>query len=288
MIGPGKPFDTERFCVRCSNVIGGCGGSTGPAATQPGTGRPYGLRFPVVTISDMVAAQAILADALGIKQFYAIAGGCMGGFQVLEWMAGHPGRLRNAICISATPRTSAHCIALWQVMRDAVRLDPNFREGDYYDGEPPAAGLALGTRFGMLIRMSRETMERRFGLRLLHEEPRYRLDQEFEVEAFLQRIRGGAFDANSLLYLTRAMDYFDLTRGGLTVESLFSCAPFRTLLVSYRSDWRYPPEGVDEIRAALAHNKAAVEHHVLDSEFGHGAFVYDHRELAGLIRSFLA
>lgn len=292
LIGAGKPFDTERFFVVCANVLGGCGGSTGPASPHPGDGRPYALRFPVVTIADMVDAQACLADQLGIRSFHAAAGGCLGGFQVLEWMARCPGRLRRAIVIGATPRTSAYTMALWHVMRAAIRLDPDFRNGDYYEtGRPPLAGVNLGTAVGMLIRMSAEVMERKFARRLTRgARPGYTLAPEFEIEDFFRRIGqsgAGRCDANSLIYLTRAMDYFDLTAGGESLREVLRGFHGSTLLISYRSDWRYPPEQVDEIRAALAANGAPCEHRVLDSDFGHGAFIYDNQGVGDAVRNFL-
>ena len=292
MIGPGRPFDTDRFYVLCSNVIGGCGGSTGPSSLHPEDGRPYALRFPVVTISDMVRAQSLLADHLGIETFYAVAGGCMGGFQVLEWMSAWPGRLQRALAIGATPRTSPYTMALWHVIREAIRLDPDFCGGDYdATGRFPRAGMTLGTSIGMLLRMSAEMMEKKFGRRLTHAgEPRYSLEAEFEVEAFFRRIgQSGAdrFDANSLLYLTRAMDYFDLTAGGKSLREALGGFRGKTLLVSYRSDWRYPPNQVDEIRAALEENGAPCTHRILESDFGHGAFIYDNAGTGEAAREFL-
>jgi homoserine O-acetyltransferase len=292
LIGPGKPLDTERYGILCANVIGGCDGSTGPASVAPESGRPYGLSFPLVTFGDSVCAHARLADRLGIDRFQAALGGCVGGFQAMEWMARYPQRLDAAIVISATPRTTAHNLALWEVMRQAIMRDPQFHDGDYYDREGPLTGLGLASMVGMLVWMSRDVMSEKFGLRLLDgDEPRYTHEAEFELQAFMRGIADNAdnrFDANSLIYLTKAMDYFDLTRGRSDLAEVFSGWQGRTLLISYASDWRYPAAEMDEIRVALEQAGAPVEHRTLDSDFGHGAFVYDTEGAVEEIRRFLA
>ncbi len=290
-IGPGKAVDTERYFVVCSNVIGGCGGSTGPASIVPGTGRPYGLRFPVVTIRDMVDAQARVVDGLGIEQFHTVVGGCMGGFQVMEWMARYPQRLARAIIISATPRTTTHNLGLWEVFRQAIMRDPNFNCGDYYDAEGPCSGFGLAQMFGMMVWMSREVMADRFGLRLIEgKDLSYSLEPEFAFQAFLHQVGANAgtrFDANSLIYLTKAMDYFDMSRGRGSLAEAFEQTTAKTLLVSYASDWRYPPPEMDEIRVALEANRLKVQHTTLESDFGHGAFTYDSEGIVQVIESFI-
>lgn len=291
-IGPGKPFDTSRYFVICSNVLGGSDGSTGPSSIDPETGRRYGMRFPVVTVRDMVTAQAHLADHLGIKRFHTIAGGCFGGFQVLQWLALFPERLSRAVVVGATPRTSAHNLALWEVMRHAIMQDARWRDGDYYDGEPPVAGHNLAHQIGLLIWMARGVMARRFGLRFVHGEgPGYTFSPEFEMQAFLQKIsssRQQGADPNSFLYLSRASDYFDLTRGGIELSQVFARVTSPVLLASYHSDWRYPPEEVEEIRQALRKLNVPVCHRVLESDFGHGAFIYDFENLGLTLKEFLA
>lgn len=291
-IGPGAALDTDRYFVVSANVLGGFGGSTAPASVDPLTGRPYGLRFPMVTIGDMVEAQAKLADRLGIDRFHAVIGGCMGGFLTLEWMVRFPTRLRNAVVISATAQTSAHNVALWEVMREAIRQDPNWRGGDYYDGEPPRSGLALLAMFGALYWMDRATLAKRFGLRRIDgQAPAFGFAPEFEIEAFLHRIGRNVsdrLDANALLYLTRAIDYFDLTRGHRSLSTALASARARTLLVSYRADWRYPAEEMGEINQALRDNGLDSRHVTLDSPFGHGSFLYDFSSLDPVIREFLA
>jgi homoserine O-acetyltransferase len=290
-IGPGRPFDTSRFCVICSNVLGGFGGSSGPASEDPDRGVPFGLSFPVVTIGDMVEAQAGLADYLGIERFCCVAGGCMGGFQALEWMRRFPARLGSAMVISAGARVSTHTIALWKVLSDAIRGDPAWNGGDYYGGAAPEQGMALAARIGALFWMSREVMAQRFGLGLADgRELSYSLSSDFDVERFLDGIGRGAaakIDANSLMYLMRAMTYFDLTHEQSRLADVFADAPDRTLLVSYANDWRYPVAETTEIEQALREVGAAVEHRVFASEFGHGAFIYDFADLGAAISQFL-
>ncbi len=290
-IGPGKPFDTDRFFVVCSNVIGGCDGSTGPSSIDPETGRPYGLRFPLVTIRDMVHAQARLADHLGIEAFHSLAGGCMGGFQVMEWMIRYPSRVRSVILISSSPRVSTHTLGLWEVMRQAIMRDPAFNGGDYYGKELPRAGFGVAQMVGMMTWMSRDVMESRFGRRVRGDgELSYTLEPEFEFQHFLHELGRNAadrFDANSLIYLTKAMDYFDLSREFSDLVQAFRKLKAMTLLVSYASDWRYPAEELDEIRVALEQIGTPVEHTILDSPFGHGAFSHDSEGLGNLVREFL-
>ncbi len=294
MIGPGKPLDTAKYFVVCSNVLGGCGGTTGPSSINPKTGAPYGLRFPVVTIGDMVEAQARLSDALNIEQYQTILGGCMGGFQVLEWLKRYPKRCKNAVVLSATPRTTTHNLGLWEVFRQAIIRDPAFKNGDYYESGGPDSGLALTTLFGIMMWMSRKVMADRFGLKTVAGQPLSYdcLHDDFEFQAFLRSVGENAanrFDANSLLYLWKAMDYFDLTRKCQDLSQVFSGVTAHVLLISYSSDWRYPPEEMDEIKRALraAHPSLPVLHKTLKSNFGHGAFIYDGEETGRVISEFL-
>ncbi|MFC1834013.1 homoserine O-acetyltransferase [Thermodesulfobacteriota bacterium] len=291
-IGTGKVFDTERFFVLCSNVLGGCGGSTGPSSPDPDRGIPYGLRFPVVTVGDMVQAQVRLTERLGIQRIHTIVGGCFGGYQVMEWMRTFSHRAANAIVISATPKTSAHTLGLWEVLRQAIMRDPDFNGGDYYGKELPRSGMGLAQMFGVMIWMSRDVMQARFGRKFLNEAgPSYSLEPDFEFQEFLHKVGRGAvgrFDPNSLLYLTKAMDYFDVSSVRESLTQAFSATRCRSLLISYRSDWRYPPGEMESIRTALAENGLAVEHRVLDSDFGHGAFMYDSHGALQVISEFLA
>lgn len=290
-IGPGKTIDTDRHFVVCSNVLGGCGGSTGPATPDPRTGRPYGTSFPVVTIADMVEAQRRLLESLGIRKLDAVVGGCMGGFQALEWVRRYPRRVRRAVVIGATAATSAHTLALWRLLRRAIMSDPDWNQGDYYESKGPGRGLGLAMTFGLLIWMGRDRLQSRFERRLADRDDfSYSFDADFAVESFFESVEASAdhrFDANSLLYLTRAMDYFDLARGYPSLQEALKSVLAEVLLVSYEQDWRYPPAEMESLRAALAANGVSVEHVTLTSDFGHGAFLYDAASLSPTVDRFL-
>ncbi|MCB0121190.1 MAG: homoserine O-acetyltransferase, partial [Caldilineaceae bacterium] len=245
-IGPGKAFDTDRFFVICSNVLGGCYGSTGPTSVNPRTGQPYGLNFPVVTIGDMVRAQVKLVDHLGIDQLLCVAGGSMGGMQVLEWAAHHPTRLKAAIPLATTAHHSPMLIAFSEVGRQAIYADPAWNNGDYYDApKRPDAGLAVARMVGHITYLSEESMQMKFGRRLRNiERYGYEFQTEFEIESYL-KYNGNAFtrrfDANSYLYVTKAMDYFDLSQpSGSLAASFANADAVKFLVVSFTSDWLYP------------------------------------------------
>jgi homoserine O-acetyltransferase len=244
MVGPGKGLDTERYFVICSNVIGGCQGSTGPASINPGTGRPYGLSFPVLTIADMVAAQVRLIDHLGIGSLLAVVGGSMGGMQALQWAVAHPSRVRAAMPLATTPRLSPQTIALNEVGRQAIYADPNWQKGDYYGRTAPDAGLALARMIGHITYLSDKSMQQKFGRRLQSRE-RYGFDfsTEFAVESYLQhhgRSFTRRFDANSYLYITKAMDYFDLANGHATLAKRFVGVASRSTLRTRARSWCAP------------------------------------------------
>ena len=289
-IGPGKAIDTDRYFILSPNVIGGAGGSTGPASMDPATGKPFGLRFPVITVGDMARAHLALLDQLEIDRVHLAIGGCLGGFQVLELLAAAPERIGKAAILSATARTSAHNTALWAVLRAALKSDPAWNGGDYYDGAAPVDGLGLLAMTGALFWMSRDTLEQRFGIRTTESEPRYTLQHDFAVEEFLDTVRAnasqGRLDANSLIYLTRAIDYFDLARDYETLEAAFSgvCSP--VLLVSYTRDWRYPSAEMALIADAMP-DTVECDHVVLDSPMGHGAFLYEFESLRPVLSRFL-
>ena len=291
-IGPSKAIDTERYFVVSPNALGSYGGSTSAASPDPETNLPYGSRFPIVTIGDSVESQVRLADKLGIPRFHSIMGGCFGGFQAMEWMARHPDRVGSSVVISATPRTSAHNTALWSVLRAAIRSDPNWNGGNYYSGSTPDAGLGLAAMFGALFWMSREVFESRFGLRRIQgDEPEYGFEPEYAVEEFLEgvsRNAAGRIDANALLYLTRAIDYFDMTSGHADLAAAFARYAAPTLLISYTGDWRYPAAEMEDIAVALRQNGTACRHDTLDSPAGHGGFLYDTERLQPLLHDFLA
>lgn len=292
LIGPGKLLDTERYCVVSSNCLGGAAGTTGPGSIEPATGRPYGMRFPVVTMRDMVNVQARLADTLEIERFHAVIGGCYGGFQALEWMVTHPRRIGSAIVVSATPRASVHTVALSHVMRAAICSDPKWNQGDYYDGEAPTSGIALFSMFGSLFWQDRNLLQQKLGPEMhAPREFRFDFEPEFEIEHLLARLatpQNTVLDPNSLLYLARANDYFDLGRGRPNLADAFAEYRGETLLVGFGQDWRYPPEEIAEITTALRAAGAPVTHVTLDNPLGHGAFLREPKCLEPTIAPFLA
>jgi homoserine O-acetyltransferase len=289
MIGPGRAFDTDRYFVICSNVLGGCKGSTGPGSVDPSTGRPYGLRFPVVTIGDMVNAQKLLVDSLGISRVQCVAGGSMGGMQALQWAVSYPEMVASCIPIAATSRHSALQIALDEVGRQAIMADPRWKGGDY-SGEVPAAGLAVARMIGHITYMSDRSMERKFGRSLKKHELGYDFTQEFEVESYL-RYRGDSFiqrfDANSYLYITKAMDYFDLPGRGRLCEAFGHLRDLRFLVIAFSSDWLYPPYQSKETVRALKLNGLNVTYCEISSDYGHDAFLVESGEQSRLISNFL-
>lgn len=292
MIGPGKAFDTNKYFVICSNVLGGCRGTTGPSSIDPATGRPYAMSFPVITISDMVRLQKMLVDHLGIARLLAVAGGSMGGMQALEWAVAYPDSVVAAIPIAATARHSAQQIAFNEVGRQAVIADLDWNEGNYYAGKPPARGLAVARMVGHITYMSDGSMREKFGRRLRDKVNfGYDFSVDFEVESYL-RYRGSEFvnrfDANSYLYITKAMDYFDLTQSKATLGAVFERAKARFLVLSFTSDWLYPSYQSQEIVRALRSRNLDVAYCELPSSYGHDAFLVDVGEQTELVRGFLA
>jgi homoserine O-acetyltransferase len=292
-IGPGKAFDTERYFVICSNVIGSCYGSTGPLAIDPATGKPYGLHFPVVTIGDMVRAQVRLIDHLGIDKLLCVAGGSMGGMQVLEWAAHHSGRLHAVIPIATTAHHSPMLIAFSEVGRQAIYADPAWNHGDYYDKPAkPDAGLAVARMVGHITYLSEESMHLKFGRRLqAMEKYGYEFQTEFEVESYL-KYNGlkftQRFDANAYLYVTKAMDYFDLTQPtGSLAASFAGASHVKFLVVSFTSDWLYPSYHSKRLVSALTAAGADVTYLDVKSSWGHDAFLLEVETMTNLIDSFL-
>lgn len=296
-IGPGKAFDTGQLFVICANVIGGCQGSTGPTSTNPATGRPYGLDFPVITIRDMVEAQRHLLDHLGIERLLAVAGGSMGGMQALQWAASYPERIQACIPLATTARLSPQTIALSEVGRQAIYRDPNWQGGNYYDGPPPHSGLALARMIGHITYLSDQSMHHKFGRRL-QQRDRYGYDfaTEFAVESYLVH-KGDAFtrrfDANSYLYVTKAMDYFDLTQDaegralGSLVPAFARARDVIFLVVSFTSDWLYPSYQSQEIVRALTQLGADVTYCDIESTWGHDAFLLEVDTMTHLLSDFL-
>ena len=296
MVGPGRPFDTDRYFVICSNVIGGCQGSTGPASLDPaaaGAGAPrhYGTRFPVVTIGDMVRAQARLLDRLGIDTLLAVAGGSMGGFQALEWAVSHPDRVRGAILLATSARSSPQTVAWNAIGRRAIVSDPRWRGGDYYGAEPPADGLAVARMIGHITYLSEPSLERKFG-RAFQERggPRFTLGQEFAIESYLEH-QGDSFnarfDANSYLYITKAMDYWDLPGRYGSLDAALARSRAAFLLLSFASDWLYPTAESVAIADALRRLGRPVEHVEIESSAGHDAFLVDYEPQGPVVEGFL-
>ncbi len=292
MIGPGKAFDTTRYFVICSNVLGGCRGTTGPSSINPATGHPYGRQFPVITIRDMVRLQKKLVDHLGIRRLLSVAGGSMGGMQALEWAVAYPDAVASAIPIAATARHSAQQIAFNEVGRQAIMADPDWNDGDYYDKKPPARGLAVARMIGHITYMSDESMREKFGRRLRGKDQfGFDFSVDFEVESYL-RYRGSQFverfDANSYLYITKAMDYFDITNGYGSLAAAMERVTARFLVISFTSDWLYPSYQSLEIVNALRSRNRDVAFCELPSNYGHDAFLVEVGEQTEIVRGFLA
>ncbi|MHB9154223.1 MAG: homoserine O-acetyltransferase MetX [Endomicrobiales bacterium] len=288
MIGPGKAFDTDKYFVICSNVIGGCKGSTGPSSENPRTGRPYGLDFPIITVADMVHAQKKLIDRLGIARLLCVAGGSMGGMQVLQWVASYPEAVGSAIPIATTFKHSPQQIAFDEVGRQAVMADPAWNKGDYYGAGQPERGLAIARMIGHITYMSDQSMEDKFSRRLKDRDYTFSFRTDFEVEGYL-RYRGDSFvkrfDANSYLYITKAMDYFelsgdDLVPAGRKIDTRF-------LVISFQSDWLYPSYQSRAIADQLRMRGTDVTYCEIKSTYGHDAFLLEVESESHLIRHFL-
>ena len=298
MVGAGKPIDPARHFIVCANVLGSCLGSSGPASADPATNTPFAMRFPVITIRDMVRAQAMLLDHLGIERLSAVVGGSMGGMQVLQWAATYPDRVRSAVAIATAARHSAQNIAFHEVGRQAIMADPKWRGGDYYaDGDPPAAGLAVARMAAHITYLSEAGLTEKFGRRLQARAGNkkgaksFGFDADFQIESYL-RHQGisfvDRFDANSYLYITRAMDYFDVAEehGGLLANAFRGTAT-RFCLVSFDTDWLYPTAESRAIVHALNAAGAPVSFVELSSPFGHDAFLLDVPELNRVVDGFL-
>lgn len=291
MIGPERAFDTNKYFVVCSNVIGGCKGSTGPSSVNPKTGKPYGLGFPLITIGDMVQAQKLLLDQMGIKKILSVAGGSMGGQQVLKWAVAYPEMVRSAIPIATTTRHTAQQIALNEVGRQAIMADPDWQAGDYYGKTIPARGLALARMIGHITYMSDKSMAEKFGRKLISKEKGgFDFSQDFEVENYL-KYRGDSFvqrfDANSYLYITKALDYFDLAEDGKLTDVLRK-AKAKFLIIAFTSDWLYPTYQSKEIVKALKTNDIDVSFCEVSSDYGHDSFLVEVEGQSRLIKHFLA
>jgi homoserine O-acetyltransferase len=294
MVGPGRPLDPGRHFIICSNVIGGCMGSTGPSSNDPSTGKPYGLTFPVITIGDMVRAQALLVERLGIETLFAIVGGSMGGMQVLQWAADYPDRLFSAVCIASAARHSAQNIAFHEVGRQAIMADPDWRGGDYLKlGVRPEKGLAVARMAAHITYLSEPALQRKFGRELQKDGLSWGFDADFQVESYL-RHQGEAFvdrfDANAYLYITRAMDYFDLaeSRGGVLARAFAHARAVRFCILSFTSDWLYPTAESRAITRALNAAGAPTSFVEIQSDKGHDAFLLDEPVMEDALSGFFA
>ncbi len=292
MVGPGRSFDTNRYFVICSNVIGGCQGSTGPTSIDPSTGRPYGTRFPVITIGDMVRAQLRLIERLGIPYLRAVAGGSMGGFQALEWATCYPDRVRGAILLATSARSSTQTIAWNSIGRRAIMSDPRWRGGDYYDHEMPIDGLAIARMIGHITYLSEISLEEKFGRHFQDQNgPHFTLQPEFQIESYLDyqgATFNARFDANSYLYITKAMDYWDLPARYGSLDAALARSQAQFLLISFSSDWLYPTSESRLIADALHRLGRPFLHVDLPSTAGHDAFLIDEELQRSYIETFLA
>ena len=293
MVGPGRPVDTDRHFVICANVIGSCLGSSGPATINPATEEPWGMDFPVLTIADMVRAQAMLLDHLGIQQLHAVVGGSMGGMQAISWAALYPERVKSAVIIASAARHSAQNIAFHEVGRQAIMADPRWRGGGYYaDDDPPSSGLAVARMAAHITYLSEAGLTEKFGRRLQDREAKtFGFDADFQVESYL-RHQGisfvDRFDANSYLYITRAMDYFDLAEAhGGALANAFRGSKTRFCLISFDTDWLYPTSESRAIVHALNAAGAEVSFMELSSPFGHDSFLLDNPEMYRIVDGFL-
>jgi len=294
MVGSGKPIDTDRYFVICSNVVGGCLGTTGPASTNPTTDRVYGLDLPVITVRDMVRAQAMLIDHLGIDQLFCVAGGSLGGMQVLQWAVSYPERVFSAVPIATGARHSSQNIAFHEVGRQAIMADPDWRGGRYFDyGVSPRKGLAVARMAAHITYLSDEALHRKFGRNLQDRDtPTFGFDADFQIESYL-RHQGVAFverfDANSYLYMTRAMDYFDVAaQHGGRLANAFLGTKTRFCVVSFTSDWLFPTSENKAVVRALNAAGASVSFVEIETDRGHDAFLLDEPEMFATIRGFLS
>jgi homoserine O-acetyltransferase len=294
MIGPGKAFDTDEYFVICSNVLGSCRGSTGPTSINPATGRRYATDFPMVTVGDMVRAQRLLLDRLEVPSLLATSGGSLGGMQAIEWTVRYPDRVQACIPIASTARLAPMGLAWSAIGRNAIMADPAWRNGQYSLDDPPAAGLAVARMIGHVTYLSATSIAEKFGRRLQERDDySYSFGVDFAIESYL-RYQGDSFtrrfDPNSYLYLSRALSYFDLARsyGGGSLAGALAGVEAHYLILSFSSDWLYPPSDSADLAAALRANGVDVEDHVIESTYGHDAFLLEEATQTEYIRPFLA
>jgi len=296
MIGPGKAFDTDRFFVVSSNLLAGCRGTTGPSSTNVATGRPYGSDFPVITVADMVRAQRAFLQEIGITRLFAVAGGSLGGMQALEWAILYGDEVETIIPIASTHALHPQGVAWNAIARSAITADPDWQGGHYYGtGRAPTAGMGVARMVGHITYLSARSINDKFGRRLqAADDIRYTLTEpEYEVESYLRHQADSfvkRFDANTYLYTSRALSYFDLARqyGGGRLAAALGRMSARTLLIAFSSDWLYPPSGSEELAAALRTAGLDVDLHVIDAPYGHDCFLLEEARQTPLIQEFLA
>jgi homoserine O-acetyltransferase len=296
MIGPGKAFDTNKFFVVSTNLLGGCRGTTGPSSDNPATGRPYGSDFPVITVADMVRVERAFLEQIGITRLAAVAGGSLGGMQALEWAVLFPAQVDAIVVIASTHALQPQGVAWNAIARNAITADPDWQGGHYYGtGRAPTAGMGVARMVGHITYLSQKSIGDKFGRRLRSGgDIRYTItDPEFEVEQYLRHqadtfVR--RFDANTYLYTSRALTYFDLARqyGGGRLDHALRSVSARTLLIAFSSDWLYPPSGAEEIAAALRSLGKDVELHIIDAPYGHDCFLLEEDRQTPMIEKFLA
>jgi len=289
MIGPNKAFDTNKHFVICSNVLGGCMGTTGPNSINPETGREYGHSFPVITVEDMVKVEKELIDYLNVKKI-VVVGGSMGGMQAIEWSINYPEYVKSVIIVAAAARLSAQGIAFNAVGRNAILTDPDFNNGDYYDKKHPENGLSIARMIGHITYLSEQAMHNKFGRNFKEDKPNFDFGVDFQVESYLDyqgRIFVDRFDANSYLYVTKAVDYYDPIEKYGSLENAFNRTSANFLVISFTTDWLFTPEQAKEIVSALIKKDKKVSYVELESPCGHDAFLIEWEKQTRIIKSFL-
>jgi homoserine O-acetyltransferase/O-succinyltransferase len=296
MIGPGKAFDTEEYFVVSTNLLGGCRGTTGPSSIDPATGRPYGSSFPVITVADMVRTERAFLAELGITRLAVVAGGSLGGMQALEWAVRYGDQVDAIVPIASTHALQPQGVAWNAIARNAITADPDWQNGHYYGtGRAPVAGMGVARMLGHITYLSAQSLGQKFGRRLqFADDIRYTLTEpEFEIESYLRHQADSfvkRFDANTYLYMSRALSYYDLARehGGGDLTRAVGEVSARTLLIAFSSDWLYPPSGSEELAAALRAAGKDVEIHVIAAPYGHDCFLLEEARQTPMIREFLA
>ena len=291
MIGPDKAFDTNKYFIISSNFLGGCKGTTGPSSVNTETGKSYGISFPVITIEDMVKVQKKLVDFFGIKKLLSVAGGSMGGMQALEWSIQYPEMVQSCVVIASASRLSAQNIAFNEVGRNAIISDPNWNNGNYHDGENPATGLDIARMIGHITYLSEESMHQKFGRRLQDKlKPDFNFDVNFQVESYL-RHQGQSFvdrfDANSYLFITKAMDYFDLHQKYGSLAHAFKGSKSKFLFITFSTDWLFPPEELKNTARTLMSLEKEVTYCNIDSPYGHDSFLLEVEDQTKIVKNFL-